>query len=75
MDICIREEPLYKKQKAVNRGPVYGTPPVRGVLTVSSENSAPPGVPFPTPGTVEEGNDEGGLVRKQILSGNMADLW
>ena len=39
----------YKKQKAVNRGPVYGTPPVKGVLTVPSENSAPSwGPPPPT---------------------------
>ena len=65
VDICIREGPLYKKQKAVNRGPVYGAPPVKGVLTVPSENSAPPGVPLPRPGRLEEWNDERGLVRKK----------
>ena len=58
VDICIREGSLYKKQKAVNRDPVYGAPLLRGVLPVPSENSAPPGVPLPIPGR---------LLRKEMM--------
>ena len=50
----------------MNRDPVYEAPPVRGVLTVPSENSAPSWGPPPhTRKTVEEWNDERGLVRKK----------
>ena len=75
MDICIQEGPLYKKQKAVNRGPVYRAPPVRGVLNVSSENSAPPGVPLPIPGRLLRNEMmKEGWSGKKMLSGKMADL-
>ena len=75
VDICIWEVPLYKKQKAVNRGPVYWAPPVRGVLTVPSENSAPPGVPLPIPGRqLRNEMMKEGWSGKKMLSGKMADL-
>ena len=55
----------------MNRGPVYGAPPVRGVLTVPSKNSAPAGVPLPTTRSLLRNKMlKEGWSGKKVLSGN-----